>query len=251
MSLIQVARYSDVKYDFKDGFARVPVLENAFDQACFAHCALQPGHSITPDVYSVTEHNQLFFFTKGKGYITTPRQAWNINEPGVFVPEFDTERFTITTASGQSCQSSAGRDVTMTVQQGVPYAVVTLDYTCASDASAHEVTATLFPDDEGYVRDTETIVTYELDGQSGSAALNAQQPLFSTEQSAGHRFVQFFTLGAEHLLTGIDHILFLLALIAGSRRLREVILAASAFTLAHSVTFILATGKSPKTVCTV
>ena len=40
MSLIQVARYSDVKYDFKDGFARVPVLENAFDQACFAHCAL-------------------------------------------------------------------------------------------------------------------------------------------------------------------------------------------------------------------
>ena len=77
MSLIQVARYSDVKYDFKDGFARVPVLENAFDQDCFAHCALQPGHSITPDVYSVTEHNQLFFFTKGKGYITTPRQAYS------------------------------------------------------------------------------------------------------------------------------------------------------------------------------
>ena len=50
MSLIQVARYSDVKYDFKDGYARVPVLEGAFDQARFAHCALQPGHSITPDV---------------------------------------------------------------------------------------------------------------------------------------------------------------------------------------------------------
>ena len=58
--------------------------------------ALQPGCSITPDVYSVTEHNQLFIFTKGKGYVTTPRQAWNIKEPGVFVPEFDTERFTIT-----------------------------------------------------------------------------------------------------------------------------------------------------------
>ena len=69
MSLIQVARYSDVKYDFKDGYARVPVLEGAFDQARFAHCALQPGHSITPDVYSVTEHNQLFIFTKGKGYV--------------------------------------------------------------------------------------------------------------------------------------------------------------------------------------
>ena len=96
MSLIQVARYSDVKYDFKDGYACVPVLEEAFDQARFAHCALQPGHSITPDVYSVTEHNQLFIFTKGKGYVTTPREAWNVTEPGVFVPEFDTERFTIT-----------------------------------------------------------------------------------------------------------------------------------------------------------
>ena len=96
MSLIQVARYSDVKYDFKDGYACVPVLEEAFDQARFAHCALQPGHSLTPDVYSVTEHNQLFIFTKGKGYVTTPREAWNVTEPGVFVPEFDTERFTIT-----------------------------------------------------------------------------------------------------------------------------------------------------------
>jgi len=56
MSLIQVARYSDVKYDFKDGYACVPVLEGAFDQARFAHCALQSGHSITPDVYChVTE----------------------------------------------------------------------------------------------------------------------------------------------------------------------------------------------------
>ena len=96
MSLIQVARYSDVKYDFKDGYACVPVLEGAFDQARFAHCALQSGHSITPDVYSVTEHNQHFIFTKGKGYVTTPRQAWNVTEPGVFVPEFDSERFTIT-----------------------------------------------------------------------------------------------------------------------------------------------------------
>ena len=96
MSQIKVARYSDVKYDFVNGFARVPVLEGEFDQAHFAHCALQPGCSITPDVYSVTEHNQLFIFTKGKGYVTTPRQAWNIVEPGVFVPEFDTEHFTIT-----------------------------------------------------------------------------------------------------------------------------------------------------------
>ena len=71
MSQIKVARYSGVKYEFVDGYARVPVLEGEFDQAHFAHCALQPGCSITPEVYSVTEHNQLFIFTKGKGYVTS------------------------------------------------------------------------------------------------------------------------------------------------------------------------------------
>ena len=39
---------------------------------------------------------------------------------------------------------------------------------------------------------------------------------------------------------GIDHILFLLALIVGSRRLRDVVLAATTFTVAHSITFLLA-----------
>lgn len=96
MSQIQVARYSDVHFQFENGFARVPVQEGVTDQARFAHCALQPGCSLTPDVYSVTEHNQLFIFTRGRGYITTPRQAWNITEVSVFVPEFDAERFTIT-----------------------------------------------------------------------------------------------------------------------------------------------------------
>ena len=42
MSQIKVARYSGVKYEFVDGYARVPVLEGEFDQAHFAHCALQP-----------------------------------------------------------------------------------------------------------------------------------------------------------------------------------------------------------------
>jgi hypothetical protein len=126
------------------------------------------------------------------------------------------------------------------MQQGAPYAILTLDYACAVQSDAHVVTSTLFPDAEGYVTGTKTILTYEIDTQSGSAALDSEQTSFSTEQSVGERFWEFFHLGAEHLLTGIDHILFLLALIAGSRRLREVVLAATTFTLAHSVTFILA-----------
>ncbi len=149
------------------------------------------------------------------------------------------DRFTVT-AAGQECVPQRDGDITMTVQDGVPYAVIVLDETCPPTGNGHVVTSTLFSDDEGYVRDTKTILAYDLDHRSGSAALEAAHPSFSTQQSLGERFLQFFWLGAEHLLTGIDHILFLLALIAGSRRLREVVLAATAFTVAHSVTFILA-----------
>jgi hypothetical protein len=104
----------------------------------------------------------------------------------------------------------------------------------------HTITSTLFPGSEKFVKSTKTIVTYKVDGKSGTAALDASQTSFSTEQTWYQRFWEFFRLGTNHLLTGIDHILFLIALIAGSRRLREVVLAATTFTLAHSVTFILA-----------
>ncbi|WP_382309707.1 HupE/UreJ family protein [Herbiconiux sp. UC225_62] len=150
------------------------------------------------------------------------------------------ERFTVATPSGQVCHTEVAEPISMTEEEGAPYAVLTLDLSCAQDGDGHVIRSDLFPDSEQYVTGTKTIVSYDIDGRTGSASLDAAQPSFSTEQSFFERFWEFFHLGAEHLLTGIDHILFLLALIAGSRRLREVVLAATAFTIAHSVTFILA-----------
>ncbi|AWS43864.1 HupE/UreJ family protein [Streptosporangium sp. 'caverna'] len=149
-----------------------------------------------------------------------------------------TKRYGVT-AEGKACTPAKDGGFTIEQRLGVSYAKLTLDYTCPT-AGAHEVRSALFPDTEQFVRDTKTVVTYDLDLTSGSAALDAKHPSFSTQQSFAERFGEFFKLGAEHLLTGIDHILFLLALIAGSRRLREIVLAATSFTLAHSVTFILA-----------
>lgn len=154
------------------------------------------------------------------------------------VVKYVTERFQVTT-SDQACTAVQDGGFTIEQREGVPYARLALDYRCPA-ADSHEVHSGLFADAEGYVRDTKTIVTYDLDLTSGSAALDAQRPSFSTHQTPAERFWDFFRLGAEHLLTGLDHILFLLALIAGSRRLREIVLAATTFTIAHSVTFILA-----------
>jgi hypothetical protein len=50
----------------------------------------------------------------------------------------------------------------------------------------------------------------------------------------------FVTLGIEHILTGWDHLAFLLALILLASRLAELALVVTAFTLAHSVTLAAA-----------
>ncbi len=153
------------------------------------------------------------------------------------------DRFTVTVASGTRCVGQLQDAVTIDMRDGVPYANVVVDFTCppvGRTESGHVIRSTLFPDEEQFVTGTKTIVVYDVDDKSGTATLDSAQASFSTEQSWLERFGEFFRLGAEHLLTGIDHILFLIALIVGSRRLREVVLAASAFTVAHSITFILA-----------
>jgi hypothetical protein len=51
---------------------------------------------------------------------------------------------------------------------------------------------------------------------------------------------RFVALGIEHILLGLDHVLFVVALLLGARRLRDVAVVASLFTVAHSVTLALA-----------
>lgn len=175
--------------------------------------------------------------------------AWEDGDPveqARVLEEFDdsvvayvTERFLVS-RTGEACEPRRTEPVTIGEREGVAYAFLPLDYTCRTDAGAVEVESRLFPEVEGFVKDTKSVVTYDVDGHAGSAALDAGHPSFSTEQSTWDRFREFFVLGAEHLLLGPDHIAFLLALIVGSRRLREVVLAATTFTVAHSVTFLLA-----------
>ncbi len=56
-------------------------------------------------------------------------------------------------------------------------------------------------------------------------------------QAAG-RFVR---LGMEHILSGIDHLLFIFCLVIPFRRIRPLLLIVTAFTIAHSVTLIAST----------
>jgi hydrogenase/urease accessory protein HupE len=51
---------------------------------------------------------------------------------------------------------------------------------------------------------------------------------------------QFIRLGIEHILTGYDHMLFLLALLLVKMKFRSIAAVVTSFTFAHSITLILA-----------
>ncbi|GGS98856.1 HupE/UreJ family protein [Nonomuraea spiralis] len=121
------------------------------------------------------------------------------------------------------------------------FATLTLAYTCPADGGEAAISSALFPDAESFVHSTQTLLRYDLDGSKGSAVLTAQSPTLRVgERAATGQIGEFFLLGVEHLALGLDHVFFLLTLIIGARRPRDVVLTASAFTVAHSITFLLA-----------
>jgi hypothetical protein len=55
----------------------------------------------------------------------------------------------------------------------------------------------------------------------------------------GPALVPFLYLGAKHMVTGVDHILFLIGVVMALHRLRDVVLYVSMFTIGHSLTLML------------
>jgi hypothetical protein len=62
-----------------------------------------------------------------------------------------------------------------------------------------------------------------------------------TPEGVGATVRRFFVLGVEHIATGYDHILFLLALLMIGGGFRPLVGIVTAFTVAHSITLALAT----------
>jgi hydrogenase/urease accessory protein HupE len=72
-------------------------------------------------------------------------------------------------------------------------------------------------------------------GQTSGPVLNN-----SAKKSVWATIREFIVLGIEHILIGYDHIAFLLALIVVGLSAREVLKIITAFTVAHSITLLLA-----------
>ena len=147
-------------------------------------------------------------------------------------------------ADAAPCPNRVVAPYEIVIRDGVPHARLVIEADCTDRVEAmpvpYRITTELFPGTAPGGMTT-TIVDYDVRSGSGVASLDTDtNPSVVTTTDWGSRMGEFLVLGAEHLLLGPDHLLFLLALIVGSRRLRDIVLAATAFTVAHSATFILA-----------
>jgi hydrogenase/urease accessory protein HupE len=102
--------------------------------------------------------------------------------------------------------------------------------------------AVAFPD-MGVTRVDVLVRLVRADGSEQLARILPADPQFAVTASPGSYEVArtYTVLGVEHILTGVDHLLFVLALIMLVRGTKRLLVTVTAFTLAHSITLALAT----------
>lgn len=149
------------------------------------------------------------------------------------------------------------QDTGIEERQGKPFAALDLVYEChGATAGPYRVDYAVFSGTgaDAVVDDHTNIVDYRLDGEQGRAVLDAGHRGFvAGERSLASATARFVGLGFEHILAGLDHVLFVVALLLGATTFAAsteksasagtfaaVAKVVSMFTLAHSVTLALA-----------
>jgi hypothetical protein len=131
------------------------------------------------------------------------------------------------TVDGESCRTKM-RSAEPLPHRETPYTRIWLDMECPQAQGEFRV---------DYDLPMENVVDYELGGAKGTYLFDPDHTSMTADSPGFPRFVH---LGAEHILLGWDHVLFLVILLLGASSLKSVIKLASAFTVAHSVTLALA-----------
>ena len=86
---IYIAHNEDLVSEYDDtGFAKKEALPGTYEGGIRNYkCFLKAGCQVTPEMYE--DKLVLFFFGKGKGYITDQKGAYSIEELCFYVPEFN------------------------------------------------------------------------------------------------------------------------------------------------------------------
>jgi hydrogenase/urease accessory protein HupE len=181
----------------------------------------------------------------------------DLTEPGLIeglLGKFIQKRVALQNAEGQTCAStvvSVGEDPTSPSDStavlrfdcsGVPGPIFynPFELLKAQGARAKHLVSIGEKSDESNLTEAQRTGREPAPGQvmifPGDAPIDVSKPLLTPWQLAP----KFFAAGVEHIMTGYDHICFLLAVVLWASRAWPVIKIVTAFTVSHSITLTLA-----------
>jgi hydrogenase/urease accessory protein HupE len=120
------------------------------------------------------------------------------------------------------------------------FAVINLNYKLENKPEKLVLDYNIFMDDSDPSH--ANYATIKLDGKQQESVLSYEtRELAIGEVTFMQSATQFLLLGLEHIFTGYDHILFVISLLFGAKTFKNILSLVTAFTVAHSITLILAT----------
>ena len=141
-------------------------------------------------------------------------------------------------AHGKRCP--AGPGALTAGQTGPDNVTIAVDFTCGADVRALVIRDDLF---DVLGSDYHTLARIDVPGRTAAVRVHARHARDARRRGRRRRSGargSFVLLGIEHILTGYDHLLFLLALLLRGGSWLTLAKIVTAFTLAHSVTLALA-----------
>lgn len=122
------------------------------------------------------------------------------------------------------------------------YAKIMFDFPAPASGTSIHIRYNIFFDDNDPMH--RNITTYDLEKKKGQFVFQAgDRELQIGKETIVGQTIRFVQLGFHHIMIGYDHILFVIALVLGTRRFADVLKVITVFTLAHSITLGLAAMK--------
>ena len=78
-----------------EGLIRKELAEGTHPDLTLYECTLKAGCRYTPELFGLDDRMQMFFFVNATGYVATKKKAWNIEEQGIFIPNYKKDEFWI------------------------------------------------------------------------------------------------------------------------------------------------------------
>ncbi|GAA1583216.1 hypothetical protein GCM10009789_41290 [Kribbella sancticallisti] len=144
----------------------------------------------------------------------------------------------VVSLDGAACEPAIRR-TSIGKRADQPYADLALTFVCPGSSGLFHLRYKVFQDTDAVVDDHLNQVEYHFGDHNGRTVFDSSHHDYTVgESSLATSSLQYGRMGVKHILLGLDHVLFVIALIIGAKSVRNLLQVTSTFTLAHSVTLI-------------